>query len=167
MTPARWVALTGALFLALGASAPAAERTQKAEPPISLQPRKTWWETMLASREALVEQEAAAERQAEALRLADPVLKDFQPLRIESSRQQEPGKIKVRIAGMKQLYLGCAGQTEAFLADAQLIGRDGKVAPLTLAKANTTKGRDGWFRQSREPRQKTRVPGWWVEQNRG
>jgi len=151
MNSTRWVVLTRAMFLALGASAPAAERTEKAEAPVSLQPRETWWETMLASREALVEQEAVAERQAEALRLANPVLKDFQPLRMELSGQQELRKIRVRIAGMKQLYLGCAGQTEAFLADAQVIGRDGKAAPLTLAKTSTTKARDGWFRQSREP----------------
>jgi len=56
MTSTRWIALTGGLFLALGAGAPAAEPTKKAETPtISLQRRATWWETMLASREALAE----------------------------------------------------------------------------------------------------------------
>ncbi|KPK42834.1 MAG: hypothetical protein AMK72_13975, partial [Planctomycetes bacterium SM23_25] len=89
---------------------------------------------MLASRETLAEQEAAAERQAEANRLADPVLKAFLPLRMKVRSQAAPRKIKLRIAGVKQLYLGCAGQADAVLGDPQFIEPDGKAAPLPLAK---------------------------------
>ena len=102
---------------------------------------------MLASREALAEQEAAAERQAEADRLADLLLKECQPLRIELSSQQEPRKIRVRTAGVKQLYLGSAGQTEVFLGEPQLIGRDGKAVPLPLSKARLPTDQD-LFRHS-------------------
>jgi len=133
MTCKRWIRLTGAMLLAIGGSAAPAERVTSAETAVALQKRETWWETMLASREALVEQEVADERQAEAECQADSVLKEFQPLRVECDSQHEPRKIRVRIAGMKRLYLGSAGQTEAFLADPQVVGRDGKAAALTMA----------------------------------
>jgi len=144
MISARWVVSTGVLFLTLVAGAAAAERTMKAEAPSWFQPRGTWWETMLASREALAEEEAAAERRVEAERRADPVLKAFQPLRVQLTSQQEPRKIKVPIAGVKQLYLGCSGQGRAFLGEPQLIGRDGKAVPLPLAEARGPT-RHGWF----------------------
>ena len=50
MISTRWIVLACVLFLGLAAGAPAAERTKKAEAPPPLQPRDTWWETMLASR---------------------------------------------------------------------------------------------------------------------
>jgi len=144
MISIRWVVVTGMSFLGLAAGALAAERTKKLEmPAIALQPMATWWETMLASREALVEQEVAAERQAEAQRLADPVLKAFQPLRTWVSNREGARKIRVRLAGTKQLYLGAAGHAEVFLADPQLIGADGQATALPLAKMRVTGGR-GW-----------------------
>ncbi|MBM4036997.1 MAG: hypothetical protein FJ290_00665 [Planctomycetes bacterium] len=143
----RWVVLVAALFVALAAGTSAADRIRKADGPTSLQTRDTWWETMLASREALAEQEAAAERQAEADRLADPVLKECQPFRIELNTQQEPRKIRVRIAGLRRLYVGCAGQFHVFLGEPQLIGRDGKAVPLPLAKARVPTDQD-LFRHS-------------------
>ena len=136
MISTRWVVLAGVLLLALVAGGRAAERTKKAEAPTaSLQPRGTWWETMLASREGLADQEAAAERRVEADRLADPVLRQCQPFHIELNTQQEPRKIKVRIAGLERLYLGSAGQVDVFLGEPKLIARDGKSVPLSLAKA--------------------------------
>ncbi len=125
----------------------AEEVAKQPEAPSCFQPRDTWWETMLASREALAEEEAAAERRVEADRLADPVLKVFQPLRAQLTSQQEPRKIKVPIAGVKQLYLGCSGQGRAFLGEPQLIGRDGKAVPLPLAEARGPT-RHGWFAHS-------------------
>ena len=152
MTSMRWVVLTSMLFLGLAAGVSAAEGTRMAATPLPFyQARDTWWETMLASREALAEQEAAAERQAEAERQADPALKAFQPLRMELSSQQEPRKIKLQIAGLKQLYLGCAGRADVFLGEPQLIGRDNKAASLPLAKARVARRRDGSFRHSEVP----------------
>jgi len=147
MISTRWIVLMGVLFLGLAAGAVAAERIGEARAPDSYRARDTWWETMLASREALCEQEAASERRAEADRKADPVLKAFQPLRVQLSSQQEPRKIKVPIAGVKKLYLGCAGRGRAFLGEPQLIGRDGKATPLPLAKARGPT-RHGWFAHS-------------------
>jgi len=137
MIAMRWAIPSGMSFIMLAAGTSAVERSRSAEAPSCYQPRDTWWETMLASREALSEEEAAAERRAEADRLADPMLKECQPLRVEVSNQQEPRKIKVRVAGLKQLYLGSEGRTDVFLGEPQLIGHDGKAAPLPLAKART------------------------------
>ncbi len=141
MVPMRWIALTGALFLGMVAGVPAAKRADNARAPSSYRPRDTWWETVLASREALMEQEEAAER------LADPVLKGSPPLRVQLTSQQEPRKIKVPIAGVKKLYLGCSGRGRAFLAEPQLIGPDGKAVPLPLTKARGPT-RHGWFAHS-------------------
>ncbi|MGB2823336.1 MAG: hypothetical protein WBF17_20305, partial [Phycisphaerae bacterium] len=126
--------LTGALLVGLAAGAVPAGRARNAGAPDCYQPRDTWWETMLASREALSELEAAAERRVEADRLADPVLKTFQPLRMEVSTQAQPRRIRLRIAGVKRLYLGSAGQADTVLGDPRLIGRDGKARSLPLAK---------------------------------
>jgi hypothetical protein len=135
MISIRWVALANVLWVGLVAGAASAEHGEKTEAPSCYSPRDTWWETMLASREALSELEAAAERKAEADRKSHPVLKAFHPLRTELSTRDEPRKIRLRIAGVKQLYLGSAGRTEVFLGEPQLIGRDGKAVPLPLAKA--------------------------------
>lgn len=147
MISTRWIVRTSVPFMMLVAGAAAAEGTVKAEARGCFQPRGAWWETMLASRESLAEEEAAAERRVEADRLADPVLKVFQPLRAQLTSQQEPRKIKVPIAGVKQLYLGCSGQGRAFLGEPQLIGRDGKAVPLPLAEARGPT-RHGWFAHS-------------------
>ena len=147
MTSIRRIVLTGVLFLGLVAGAVAAERVGEAGARGSYRARNTWWETMLASREALREQGAAAERRAEAERQADPVLKTFQPLRVQLTSQQEPRKIKVPVAGVKKLYLGCSGRGRAFLGEPQLIGHDGKAVPLPLTKARGPT-RHGWFAHS-------------------
>ena len=75
------------------------------------------------------------------------MLKAFQPLRVQLTSQQEPRKIKVPIAGVKRLYLGCSGRGRAFLGEPQLIGRDGKAVPLPLTKARGPT-RHGWFAHS-------------------
>ncbi len=143
MISRRWGILASMMCLILAARTSAAVRPKKAGVRDFYQPRATWWETMIASREALAEQEAAAERQAEAERRADPALPVFASLRTRVSNRQEPRRIKLRIAGMKRLYLGCAGRAEVFLGDPQLTGGDGQPTALPLAEARLTGGR-GW-----------------------
>ncbi|MDP7398651.1 MAG: hypothetical protein QF541_17420, partial [Lentisphaeria bacterium] len=129
MISTRYIVLASLLLSGLVAGAPAAERNKKTEAPSYYRSRDTWWETMLASREALAEQDTAVERKVEAERQADPVLKAFQPLRVQLTSRQEPRKIRTPVAGVKKLYVGCSGRGRGFLGEPQLIGRDGKAVP--------------------------------------
>jgi len=143
MIPMRWIVLAGLLFLGLFGGVRAAEPASKTEALSFYRPKATWWETMIASREALIEREEAAERMAESQRRADPALKAFESLRMWVSNQQEPSKIKLRIGGAKRFYLGSAGRGEIFLGNPQLIGHDGKASPLLLADSHINGG-NGW-----------------------
>ena len=133
MSLKRLIGLAGTLCMGLSCAAGAADQPRP-EGRGAVVLKSTWWETMLASREALVQQEAEAEKQAAAARKADPVLKAFQAQQFEMTPRDEPRKVCVRIAGLKKVCLGARGQQEAVFADPQLIGRDGKAWPMALAK---------------------------------
>ena len=63
--------------------------------------RETWQETLRLSREALARQEAEA-RQAAA---ADPAVQAFRPASIRLALGDKPQRLRVRVAGLKQLCL--------------------------------------------------------------
>ncbi|HEY3325254.1 MAG TPA: hypothetical protein VGP72_32680 [Planctomycetota bacterium] len=105
--------------------------------------RDTWIETILASYEALSQQEDLAEKQSEAGRQADPALKAFDSLRIELSNKDAPRIIRVQIGGLKNVYVGSFGD-ELFLAQPRLVNRDGTVRPLEFgAPKNPIHGTSG------------------------
>jgi len=90
--------------------------------------KATWYETLIASREALTAAEAAGEPKA------GPG--GFQPFRAVIPYRGGAQRIKMNVAGMKTLYLGAysSGRLEAHLAEARLIHRDGPPVLLELTK---------------------------------
>jgi hypothetical protein len=103
----------------------------------------TWYETLLASREALARQEAEAEQRLADQKAADAVLKHFRASDWEVQGQAEPRLVKVRVAGLKKIYLGAGGSQEVAFGDPQLRARGGEVTALHIGKARTL-GRHGW-----------------------
>lgn len=114
-----------------------------AEAPPHFRLQATWYETVLASREALLREEAEAERRRAEQQAADPVLKDFHASELEIQGLTEPRLVKVRIAGLKKVYLGSSGPQEIGFGDPQLRTRDGQVTPLHIGKARVF-SRRGW-----------------------
>ena len=76
-----------------------------ADPPY-YQKRGAWEETLRVSREALVAFEETEEAAAQEQRTADAATRDFQPLAVELAFGDKPQKIRVRIAGLKRLFVG-------------------------------------------------------------
>jgi len=93
--------------------------------------KATWYETVIASRDALTRSQAAAVSKA-----AGAAPKSFEPVRVTMGRNGSR-KIKVRVAGVKRLYLGgCStGRGETYFENARLIDRDGRPVVVEPAAA--------------------------------
>ena len=104
--------------------------------PAYYQKRGTWEETLRVSREALVAFEETEEAAAQKQRTADAATRDFQPLAVELAFGDKPQKIRVRIAGLKRLFVGtermCGGMSGVF-GEPRLVSADGKSVPWTQA----------------------------------
>ena len=150
----RWRFLASACLCGLLASlAPAAAPPPAPDGPYSK--KATWQETLLAAREALVRLEA--QDNAAAQRDADPALKAFQPFSLTLTAAEKPEPIKVRIAGLRKLYVGARGPTEVYVGDPRLADRDGKATPLHVGKARML-GKN-WVQHDEQPDWKARKLG--------
>ena len=101
--------------------------------------KDTWLETVLASRAALATQEAQAVLAAQAARQADPVLKNFEPQDLTLTGQDEPRTLRLRVAGLKKLYLGSYGPRSMVVTDARLITTQGLAVAFHTAHFSLTK----------------------------
>jgi len=113
------------LALAIASSPPASA----ADPPHYLK-RGDWQATMVASREALLRQEAQPPPPGRPTAYVSPVVRGGDPARA----------VSVPVAGLKELDLYVVGAPEvvygaADWADARFIGRDGKETPVGRAAA--------------------------------
>ncbi|MEE8452907.1 MAG: SUMF1/EgtB/PvdO family nonheme iron enzyme [Thermoguttaceae bacterium] len=90
-----------------------------------------WQESLRLSREALVRAAAAQEERDAARWAADPASKTFEPLSIELSGKRPPRHIRVRVAGLKEIYLGVHGGAGVIAAPV-LIDRDGQTESLNF-----------------------------------
>jgi len=154
MIPMRWIILPGLLFPGLFGGVRAAEPASKTEPLSFYRPKATWWETMIASREALIEQEEAAARWAEVeQRQADPEAKTFTPLRMSLSSLDGPRRIRLRLGDATRLYIGDFG-VDAVLANPRVIGADGNTRPLLITDAHV---------HGHPSHYQGKLPEWWEE----
>jgi len=120
----------GALVMGAGAG-----RGGQPAPPACYVRKATWQETLLASYEALTRRELAEEKRLAGEKASDPALKAFQPLRIEVKGRQEPRRVRVRIAGLKKLYVGAEGRHRLYGGDPRLIERDGNAVPFQVGRS--------------------------------
>jgi len=115
--------------------------------------KDTWVETAVASREALAAQEEQAARDAAAAKDADPALKAFEAAAFQMTGPDEPRAVKVRVAGLKKIYIGADGARSLFLGDLRLVDASGNARPAELDKAKTTpvgKGGNLWHDKQRD-----------------
>jgi len=100
--------------------------------------RSTWEETMRASREALMQQEAQRKAALEARVAADPALGRFAPLEEAVNFGDEPRLVRVRVAGLKELYVGAVSlggkRTVGQYCEPRLIDANGKATRVALSK---------------------------------
>ena len=142
------------LFLAIAAGdCPAAE---KAAAPVVYQKCDSWQESMRVSRDALAVQAAEVEaKNAAAAKAADPSLAGVEPWLLVKACTDVPAtnrptfdeKVKIRIAGLKNLYLGCQlldprGTASLEWNDAVLIDKAGKKIPLASLPPAGWKGNE-------------------------
>ena len=109
--------------------------------PAYYQKRGMWEETLRVSREALVAFEETEETAAQKRRTADASTRDFQPLAAELSFGAKPQKVRVRVAGLKRLFVGTArvrGGMSGVFGEPRLISADGQSVPWTQAKPRTS-----------------------------
>ena len=154
--------LKGAVLM--GLVAVAAAIAVAARPPVTIPAsgapawyvrQPTWEETMRVSREALVKAEADAETKALAAKAADPALKDFQAVSLELAVGQAPQKVRVRVAGMKQMCVGMGsmrGGAQAVFGDPVLIDKAGKATRWRISSPRPTQViGDGKATEIRQP----------------
>ena len=87
--------------------------------------KPTWVETLLASRETLARMESGWDQQVAGDREGDSVLTSFQPLRLELSGKDGARDIKVKVAGLKDVWLGVKADRSVYMGDLRLVDRDG------------------------------------------
>lgn len=109
--------------------------------PTYYQKRDSWEETLRVSREALIAFEETEETAAQKRRTADAITRNFQPLAAELSFGDKPQKIRVRVAGLKRLFVGTSrvrGGMSGVFGAPRLISADGQSVPWTQAKPRTS-----------------------------
>ncbi|MCX7006755.1 MAG: hypothetical protein NTY53_05835, partial [Kiritimatiellaeota bacterium] len=101
--------------------------------------KDSWLETVIASRAALAQQETQALQAAQSRKLADPALKDFDAQDFSATGLDEARTLKLRVAGMKKLFLGSYGPRPVLVSDARLFTVQGKPVALSAAHGALTK----------------------------
>ena len=113
----------------------AAGQDWHAEGPRQFIRKDGWLETMLASRERLMAEEAAEDKLARDAAAGGRGPGGFKKVHKELAPQDKPQKLRLRIAGLNRIHIGAAGPGEVCFAEPYVIGRDGKAVPLPVAKA--------------------------------
>ena len=101
----------------------------------------TWEETLRVSREALVAQEATEEAAARKRQAADAATRDFQPLTVQLGFGDKPQGVRVRIAGLKRLFVGTErvrGAMSGVFGEPRFVAADGRSIPWTQTAPRTT-----------------------------
>jgi hypothetical protein len=118
-----------ALILAAALAAPAA-----ADGPPYFARRDTWLETAIAGRETLARQAQDAAAKARTAREADPAMKAFQPLDVTVTGREDLREVRLRVAGLKRVFVGTSGERRVFLADFRVLDASGRDVTPDLDK---------------------------------
>jgi hypothetical protein len=138
MTARRLVAFSAAVaLLAMNVGSPAAAGPAAAA---YFVPKATWQETLLASREAIGAAENETEKQAAAQKAADPVLREFQPVLDQITGKDEPRKVRIRLAGVKRIYLGAGVSNELIFGNPRWFDREGQTVPPPPLRVQMNRG---------------------------
>ena len=130
---AAWMVSATWLACWLTWTAVAAAASPGSEPPF-FQKKATWRRRSWRRAEALVRAEADDEKREAAQKAADPVLNSFQPLQDEVLGKQAPRPLRIRVAGLKMLFIGARGPNDVIFGDARLTDRQGRSAPLAALR---------------------------------
>ena len=101
--------------------------------------KDTWLETVIASRAALATQETHAVQAAQHRKQSDALLQAFDAQDFTATGQDEPRTLQLRVAGLKQLFIGSYGPRPLVVSDARLIKTQGMAVAFHTAHFALTK----------------------------
>lgn len=117
------------LLLAAVLSTPSTVLAQKKTPECYVK-EGTWWETMIASSEAIEAKYEKLESEAATARAADPAVARFEPQVIALSKGEKKVRFKLNVSGLREIVFGGRRNSEVTFSDLKVEDLEGNTRPL-------------------------------------